>query len=69
MGKVIEALLATAYQDTQLLISNDKKGDDFSTLRNVDFILLAKSTGRPLISLTITDMVPPPVRKLTQKFK
>jgi regulator of RNase E activity RraB len=36
---VIEKLLETAHQDTQLLIGNNEKGDDFSIPRDVDFLL------------------------------
>lgn len=43
MSKVIAALLDTSYQDTQLLISNDEKGDNFSEFRAVDFTLYAKT--------------------------
>ena len=35
---VVEALLNSSELDTKLLISNDEKGDDFSALRDVDFI-------------------------------
>jgi hypothetical protein len=39
---LIDTLLATAYQDTQLLIKNDGLGDDFSIPRDVDFVLLSQ---------------------------
>jgi len=35
---VVEALLDSAYQDTQLLIKNNEEGDNFNTFRDVDFI-------------------------------
>ena len=40
---VVDSLLDNAYADTQLLIGNDEKGDDFSVLRDIDFILYADS--------------------------
>lgn len=39
---VIDALLKCAYEDTQLLLSNDEKGDNFETPREVDFIFYCK---------------------------
>jgi len=36
---LVDTLLTTAYEDTQLLIKNDGLGDIFSTPRDVDFIL------------------------------
>lgn len=36
---ILETLLQTAYQDTQSLKANDEKGDDFSVIRNIEFIL------------------------------
>ncbi|MFD2232156.1 ribonuclease E inhibitor RraB [Alkalimarinus sediminis] len=38
---VVDALLDNAYQDTQLLIGNDEKGDNFLIPRDVDFVLYA----------------------------
>lgn len=38
---VVEKLLDTAYQDTQLLIGNDEKGDIFNIPRDIDFVLIA----------------------------
>jgi hypothetical protein len=56
MSKVIESLLDNAYQDTQLLISNDEKGDNFSILRAVDFILYAKDAAKgELVASFIND--------------
>jgi hypothetical protein len=46
MSKVVEALLENAYQDTQLLIGNDQKGDNFSVSREVDFVLYAKDRDK-----------------------
>ena len=46
MSKVVAALLDNAYQDTQLLIGNDEKGDNFSIPRPVEFILYAKDTAK-----------------------
>ncbi len=40
---VIETLLDTAYQDTQLLIGNDERGDNFNIPRDVDFVLNAET--------------------------
>lgn len=36
---LVDTLLQTAYEDTQLLLKNDKLGDKFSVRRNVDFVL------------------------------
>jgi len=36
---IVDSLLDNAYEDTQLLISNDKNGDDFLKHRDVDFIM------------------------------
>jgi hypothetical protein len=38
---LVETLLDTAYQDTQLLIGNDEKGDNFSIPRDIEFVLYA----------------------------
>jgi len=40
---IVGILLDTAYQDTQLIISNDESGDDFSIPRDIEFILYAKN--------------------------
>jgi len=56
MSKVVEALLDNAYQDTQLLISNDEKGDNFSVPRAVEFILYAKDANKgELVASFIND--------------
>jgi hypothetical protein len=56
MSKVVEALLDNAYQDTQLLISNDEKGDNFSIPRAVEFILYAKDAAKgELVASFIND--------------
>ncbi len=39
---VVETLLDTAYQDTQLLMDNNEKGDNFSIPRDVEFVLYAE---------------------------
>jgi hypothetical protein len=39
---VVESLLNNSYQDTQLLIGNDEKGDNFSIPRDIEFVLYAK---------------------------
>ncbi len=39
---VIENLLNAAYQDTQLLLGNDEKGDNLSISRDIEFVLYAK---------------------------
>jgi hypothetical protein len=41
MSEIVETLLDTAFQDTELLIQNDGKGDNFQVPRNVDFIFYA----------------------------
>jgi len=38
---IVEQLLKNAYEDTQLLIGNDKKGDNFSHLRDIEFVMYA----------------------------
>ncbi|MGI0154151.1 ribonuclease E inhibitor RraB [Pseudidiomarina sp. PP-1MA] len=42
----IEKLLDNAYQDTQLLIGNDEKGDNFNVPRDIDFILYAPTAEK-----------------------
>jgi hypothetical protein len=36
---IVESLLSTAYEDTQLLTELDQDGDRFSIARDVDFVL------------------------------
>jgi hypothetical protein len=36
---IIDLLLRTSYEDTQLLMKNDALGDNFSIPRDVDFLL------------------------------
>ena len=36
---VVDTLLDNAYQDTQLLIGNNEKGDNFLIPRDIDFII------------------------------
>lgn len=43
---VIDTLLSTAYEDTQLLIKNDSLGDNLSVPRDVDFVLRAKERAK-----------------------
>lgn len=38
---IVDDLLRTAYEDTQLLIKNDQLGDVLSTPRDVEFLLRA----------------------------
>jgi len=38
---LVDQLLSTAYEDTQLLKRNDELGDDFSVPREVDFVFLS----------------------------
>ena len=38
---IVELLLDTARADTELLITNDEHGDQFSVPRTVDFLLIA----------------------------
>lgn len=53
---VIEALLDNAHEDTQLLIGNDEKGDNFDIRRDVDFILVAdNSENADTVSSFIND--------------
>lgn len=40
---IIDELLNASYQDTQLLVGNDEKGDNFNISREVDFVLYAPS--------------------------
>jgi hypothetical protein len=39
---IIDVLLRTAYEDTQLLFKNDSLGDQFAIPRDVEFLLVAK---------------------------
>ncbi|MGZ3480181.1 MAG: ribonuclease E inhibitor RraB [Myxococcaceae bacterium] len=39
---IVETLLETARMDTDLLSKNDRRGDDFSKVRAVDFLLIAE---------------------------
>ncbi|MBN7822573.1 ribonuclease E inhibitor RraB [Bowmanella yangjiangensis] len=56
MSKIVAALLDNAYQDTQLLISNDQQGDIFSEFREVDFTLYSKNKEKgELIASFIND--------------
>lgn len=59
MSKVVAALLDNAYQDTQLLISNDQQGDIFSEFREVDFTLYSKTKKRAslLLALSMTTIM------------
>ena len=43
---LVDTLLTTAYEDTQLLIKNDQLGDNFSVFREVEFLLRSKDTAR-----------------------
>jgi hypothetical protein len=43
---LVETLLDTAYEDTQLLLKNDSLGDAFSIARDVDFVLRASEHKR-----------------------
>lgn len=43
---VLEKLLETARADTDLLLQNDAKGDDFSRTRIVDFLLVSDDADR-----------------------
>lgn len=54
MSNVVESLLDNAYQDTQLLIENDLKGDIFSIPREVDFTLYAKDQDKGQL---VTDFI------------
>jgi hypothetical protein len=38
---IVDDLLRNAYEDTQLLLKNDQRGDVLSTPRDVEFLLLA----------------------------
>lgn len=54
MSKIVAALLDNAYQDTQLLISNDQQGDIFSEFREVDFTLYSKTKKRASLLLALS---------------
>ncbi len=43
---LVDTLLKNAYQDTQLLIKNDERGDVLSVPRDVDFLLRCEDSGR-----------------------
>jgi len=60
MSEVVAALLDNAYQDTQLLISNDQHEDIFSEFREVDFTLYSKKTKKRaslLLALSMTTIM------------
>ena len=53
---LVETLLNTSYQDTQLLMGNDQKGDDFAIPRDVDFVLYAPDAEKAeLVTSFIND--------------
>ncbi|WP_280151982.1 ribonuclease E inhibitor RraB [Piscinibacter sp. XHJ-5] len=53
---IVETLLSTAYEDTQLLIKNDELGDDFAVPRDVDFVVIAKEkTTAEAVASFVTD--------------
>jgi hypothetical protein len=52
--KIIETLLDTASQDTQLLIANDNKGDNFSIPRDIDFVIYAEEEKK---ASTVTNFI------------
>lgn len=53
---LVETLLETARQDTDLLFKNDSLGDDFSVPRPVDFLLVAKDQPKAeLVASFIND--------------
>lgn len=49
MPSIIELLLDTAKADTDLLLSNDAKGDVLAIVRPVDFLLRAATAEKALI--------------------
>ena len=54
--KVVEELMEVAASDTELLAAMDAKGDQFSTSRDVDFLLLAPDQARAeLVASFIND--------------
>lgn len=53
---VVHKLLENAYQDSQLLIGNEQKGDNFSVPRDVDFVLYAADEEKAdIVSSFIND--------------
>jgi hypothetical protein len=53
---IIDMLLDNAYQDTQVLLVNEKEGDQFSVPRNVEFILRTEDkTKAETVRSFITD--------------
>src|SRR5438067_12818874 len=51
---LVDTLLKTAYEDTQLLQKNDALGDNFSIPRDVDFVLLAPDAAK---ASTVCDFI------------
>jgi len=43
---IVDSLLSTAYEDTQLLTKLDREGDKFSIARDVDFVLKTQEHGK-----------------------
>ena len=52
---VVELLLETARQDTDLLTKNDAKGDHFSRPRTVDFLLKAPTKEKAELVASFVD--------------
>ena len=53
---LVDTLLETARQDTNLLLKNDGLGDDFTVPRPVDFLLVAKEEQKAgLVASFIND--------------
>lgn len=46
---IVESLLSTAYEDTQLLTKLDEGGDKFSIARDVDFVLKTEELSKAQI--------------------
>ena len=52
---LVEKLLDNAYQDTQLLIGNEEKGDDSAIYRDVEFIFYAHSQEKAELVASFID--------------
>ena len=56
MSAVVELLIQTAESDTDLLLKNDQRGDNFSIPREVDFLLRAPTAEKAqLVASFIND--------------
>lgn len=54
--KAIDALMSAAFEDTELLMQLDGRGDGFSIPRDVDFVLKAQAREKAeLVAAFVTD--------------